>query len=378
MKKFLIGIGKFFLSIISLVLCLILFVSTLATMLVADVQVATNKDNLQKVLSIVLYEPVRRPGIITAASGMDPDLSVSSSNGFSDQLLDMALGIFAGQLEGDLPFAVEDITTFVEESTVKDFLAEKSASIISDIYTGENTTTITAEEIGQLLTENKELINEHFGDVLPEGGLTDEVIQSVTDTIAEMPVIKQVNEEGIVKVLEDMGSNDSLESDNTSSGTSLLPSNPVLEALTLVRTYTSSTVLTALIGVCALLVGLLFLCAWNKPYRAMRNSGIAITLAGSIFLVPTLLALFATDVWTNIFSLIPGIGSMIGAIARLVLTLTASVCGTVTGIGLILLIGSIVVYRIMRKHKAAKAAKAAAVVDATEAEEAPVVEPSAE
>lgn len=384
MKGFLIGLGKFLLTIISLVLCVVLFVSTLATMLVADVQVATNKDNLQKVISATLSQPVRRPGIINAASGSDPTLSGSSGGSLSDQLLDMALDIFADQLEGDLPITVEDVAAFVEESTFKDFIADKSASIISDIYTGEKTTTITAEEIGQLLTENKELINEHFSEVLPEGGLTDEFIEGVTNEIAELPVLKEINEQGVANIVVNGGLTGNPEHgpDGETGTPGINPpgfaANPVMQALDMVRTFTSTTVLMMLIGVCAVLVGLLFLCAWNNPHRAMFYSGTTIMSAGSIFLVPTLIVTLAPDTWMSLFSNIPGVGSMIGSVARIVLTLTASVCYTVTGIGLVLFIGAIVVCVALRKRRAAKAAAAAAAaVEATPVEEAPVAEEAA-
>ena len=344
-------IGKVFLHIISVLLCIVLFASTLVTMLVTDVKVATNKDNLQKVLSSTLSAPTWQMGPITAAAGAEFDVT---SGNLSDVLVEYAYEAIGGS---ELPFTLDDVKAFVEESTLKDFIAEKSASIISDIYTGEKTTTISSDEIKKLLTENRDLIKKHF-----DVELTDEDIQTTVTAIEEIPSMKEIQEVGIAAMLT--GSNNV--SPDSDSDMGVGSANPMADILNTVRTLTSDTVLLICIGVCAVLVGLLFLCAWNKPYSAMFYSGSTFTLAGLIFLVPTLIAWLASSTWLALFGDIP----MVGPVSRIILMLTGGVCGAVTGLGVLLIAGGIVVKVTMRKKKAAKAA----VVEEAPAEEIPAVE----
>lgn len=356
-------IGKVFLHIISVLLCIVLFASTLVTMLVADVKVATNKDNLQKVLSSTLSAPTWQMGPINAAAGAGFDVS---SGNLSDYLVEFAYESVGGS---ELPFTIEDVKAFVEESTLKDFIAEKSASIISDIYTGENTTSISPAEIQQLLTENKTLIKKHF-----DVELTDEDIQAAVKSIEEIPAMKEIQEVGIAAMITGSGAAPEVDGEDmgVSSGTSS-STNSTAEFLDAVRTLTSDTVLLVLIGVCAVLVGLLFLCAWNKPYSAMFYSGSTFTLAGLIFLVPTLIAWLAAGTWLQLFGDIP----MVGPVSRIILMLTGGVCGAVTGLGVALIAGAIVLKVAMNKKKAAKAL-AAQIVEEAPAEETPVEEIPAE
>lgn len=373
-------IGKISLHILSVLLCILLFVSTLATMLVADVKVATNKNNLQKVLSATLSAPTWRLGPITAATGDGVDLT--SGGSLSDQIVEYAYEAMGGD---ELPFTLEDVKAFVEESTVKDFIAEKSASIISDIYTGENTTDITAEDIQKLLTENKDLIKEHF-----DLELSEEDIQSMTQAIDEMPVMQQMREVGVAAMIT--GSGVAPDDEGADMDVTTGTANPVAQLLDTLRTFTSTPVLLGCIGVCAVLVGLLFLCAWKKPYGAMFYSGATFSLAGLIFLVPTLIAWLAADTWLSLFSGIP----MVGPISRMILMLTGGVCGCVFALGAGLIAGGIVLKIFLRKKRAAKAAAAEAAeapaeevtaeepfaeevtLEEPSAEEAPVEEPTAE
>lgn len=359
-------IGKILLHILSVLLCIVLFASTLVTMLVADVKVATNKDNLHRVINSTLSAPHSQPlGPITAAVG--DDLSAANSGGdLSGQIVEFAYDMLQEQSGGELPFTIDEVKSFVEESTIKDFIAEKSASIISDIYTGENTTDITSDEIQQLLTENKDLIQEYF-----KVELDDESIQTVAQSISEMPAMQQIREEGIANMLTGGTSSEDTRADEgvgTTTGTS--SSNSMADMLDMVRTYTSDTVLLACIGVCAVLVALLFLCAWSKPYSAMFYSGSTFTLAGLVFLVPTLIAWLAVDTWMNLFSGIP----MVGPLSRMILMLTGGVCGCVFGLGVLLIVGGIVVKSLIRRKKAAKAAAAEATV--VEAAEEPAQAPA--
>ena len=161
-------IGKILLAIVSFVLCVALFASSLVTMLVADVKVATNKDNLENILNQTLSTPTKQVSMqpLNAAAGTDVTVGISSGS-LSDVLVGFAFDSIQEMMGGEAVLELEQVKQFVEKSTFKDFISSKSASIISDIYTGEKTTTITSDEIVGLLEENKELMKEYFNVEIP-------------------------------------------------------------------------------------------------------------------------------------------------------------------------------------------------------------------
>ena len=339
-------IGKVLLAIISVILCIALFASTLVTMLVADVKVATNKDNLQNLIQQTLSAPAQQSELrpLALAAGTNAQTNISNG-GLSDALVEYAFDALNDASGGELPLTLDDVKQFVEDSTLKEFIADKSASIISDIYTGENTTNISTEEITKLVNDNKTVIKQYF-----DIDVTDEMVDQLNQMIDEVPVMQQIREEGVASVIVGSGMVDAEgvgEADNS-----------VAMALDMVRTYTSDAALWLCIGVCAVLIGLLFLCAWNKPYKAMIGSGITLFLASVGFLVPTLIAWLSPATWLGLFSFEP----MIGTLSRFILMLTGGVCGTVAGLGIALLAGGIVVCVLMKKKAAAR--KAAAVEEA--------------
>ena len=370
--------GKILLAIVSFLLCLVLFASTLVTMLVADVKVATNKDNLQSLIKQTLSAPVQQItlGPVSAAAGADADISVGGVD-LSGMLVEFAYEALKEQAGDELPLTVEELTEFVEKSTIKDFISEKSAAIISDIYTGENTVNISSQEVEQLLTENKEVIEEYF-----DVELDTEMIQQVNQAIDEIPVMQQIREEGIASVIVSSGAvapdeETSVDIKDTwygklpgfsahieAGGSSTIMNNPTAIILEVVRYYTSDAILWLCIGACAVLVGLLFLCAWNKPYKAMTKSGITFLVAGAIFLIPTLIAWLSPTTWLETLSFAP----MVGPVSRFILMLTGGVCGGVAGLGVALIAGGIVLKVFMKKTAAGEAADGA--IEEAAAEEA--------
>ena len=190
-------------------------------------------------------------------------------------------------------------------------------------------------------------------------------------------MVKEIQENGVTGFLTNAGNpnpespdgeGDGYQDNAPSQDSPLAMIQKVQEVIAII---TSDTVFFACLGVCAVLVALLFLLAWNKPYIAMMYSGSTVFSTGLIFLVPTLIATLQPALWTQLFSNIPEYGALIGALGSMILTLTANVCYTVTGAGLALFIAGIVVCVLMKKAKKAKKAKAAA---AEEAAPAPVVE----
>lgn len=339
--------------ILSVILCLLLLVSTLATMFVADIRVATNKDNLQNVLNEILSAPPQITlGPISASTTVSPELDLGALLSGEGNLTEMLVEYAFGMLEGEgAQIGKEAIEAFVEESTINEFISDKASSIISDMVTGENTLTLTGDEIKELLNENKDLIEQHFDITLSE-----EQIDSVAQMVEELPIVQEIQKNGVAGLLS--GGMTAPDSDEDST-VSANPMTEINKMMNYVRVISADAVFFALFGVCAFLVALLFLFAWNKPYIAMFYSGSTFFSTGLSFLIPTLIAWLAPATWMGLFSNIPDVGSMIGSVGRIVLMLTGSVCGIVTGLGLVLFVGGIFVKAALNKRNAAKAAKAA-------------------
>lgn len=336
--------------ILSVILCLLLLVSTLATMFVADIRVATNKDNLQNVLNEILSAPPRITlGPISASTTVSPELDLGALLSGEGNLTEMLVEYAFEMLEGEgAEIDKEAIEAFVEESTINEFISDKASSIISDMVTGENTLTITGDEIKELLNENKDLIEQHFDVVI-----TEEQIDSVAQKVEELPIVQEIQKNGVAGLLSGGMTAPDSEDDSTVSAN---PMTEINKMMNYVRMISADAVFFALVGVCAFLVALLFLFAWNKPYIAMFYSGSTFFSTGLSFLIPTLIAWLAPATWMGLFSNIPDVGSMIGSVSRIVLMLTGSVCGVVTGLGLVLFVGGIFVRAALKKKKAAKAA----------------------
>ena len=362
MKRAAIILGKILLGMLSFVLCILLFVSSLATILIADAGTLVSQNGMQTLIMQLLS-----PG----TSGGDAENGAELTTAVVEWAYDSLV-----QEYGDkIPVEMEELKDLIENSTIKEFVAEKTASLVNDLYTGESNTTITEEDVSELLTENAEAIRACFPQVKLD---TPEDIEKLTEKIMEHPLMKQIMEEGISSVLgidmEDLKDPDKIEdlqgsissgklpqkhigSRHIVAGAAFLPvaniaANPIAHALEIVRMVTSPTTLLLSIGICVALVVLLFLCAWNRPYNAMLESGITFLLTGTIFLVPTLIAWLMPGAWMTLFSFLP----LVGTLTREVLLLTGGICGGVAGLGLALIIGSCILRHFMKKKRAAKAA----------------------
>ncbi len=377
---------KVCLNILTVLLCFLLFASTLATMLVADLQVALNPNNLKNAIKSTLSVPTyTQAKPIPAAAGGQLELEEFQN---ADILIQYAYDILKEYFGDRLTVTLEQVREFVENSTVKDFVAEKSAAAIIELLTGENSTTITSSEIRTLLQENKAAFQKHF-----QIELTDARIDAVTSAMDQIPAVQQIQKEGIVSIITQSSSSGS-NSDSglvdpsapmqgeSGSSSSASRSNPLAKVQGVVNSFISLPVLLGCIGICLVLLGLIFLCAWNRPYKALIAGGIPVLLAGLVFFVPTMVAICAPATWLNLLSF----AELVGPVSMFLLKLVAPVCITVTVLGVLMIVGGIVLCCIMKKSRKAKAAVAeenpaaeevSAVEDTPVAEEIPAAEDSA-
>lgn len=354
---------RILLGIISVVLSIALFVGIFTAMVIGNIRVLTNKDNLQTFISEILFATPKKhaPVILrqgVGVGGVKLDEANAEMDGTQQMIVDYVYGMLKDQFGDELPVSEEKVEELLSESTVPEFLSEKMASIMSDVLTGETTTTITSEEVVELIQENSELIQDTFGVEITQEHL-DAVTQwveeaDITTTVQEVvkgnlglkePEDAQPEAGGFMEKGDGQGSllggvmSGQVSLDNVMNG-------DVQTLLVLFREVTSVNVLLTILGGCAVLVVLLFLVNYWKPYAAVRCVGITAMIASLPFLIPTVLVLAVPAMFAD-----PAL-----SIVALVLRLTSVVCIGLFAGGVVLLAGSIVWGTLAKKKARALAA----------------------
>lgn len=342
------AIVRFFLSIISFVLCVCLFVAAIGTIVIADVRALTGKDTLKDIISDMMFSPVASRQIPAAAPQlaglhqirMDENFTMSDAK--PNAMVEWMYGFLSEALGAEANMTYEQVNAFFEASTAKDFLSEKVAGIISDIYTGEQTTTITAEELTALVAENRDLIQSQFGVTL-----TDEQLQGLTAWVEESGITQMFTQEGIAGLLgENMGEPLCTGVESLYYVFAAITGDAEMHLPTLLeaaRFLASDTVMYGLLGLCAALLALLVLVNLVQIHVGLIDGGITLFFAGGLMLLPSVLSSFLVGGYlpTNYQSLLQ---HLLGA------TMPAAVVTVVAGV--VLIAGGIVLRILLPKRRA--------------------------
>lgn len=369
-----------FLSFIAFLLCIVLFISSLATMLVADVRVITTRDNLKTIINqFILGSMSAEPGTAGLAIGnpvLRAEEDEEDSSALMNALVKNVYEMLAQQYGDEVPFTQEEVSDFVKESTLPEFISEKAADIITEIYTGELTTTITAEEVKELLEENKTLIEDTL-----KIEVSTEMVETVADWVERSDVTTKVQQqisqivggslstdtEPATSAPGDVSPDDGASSSGKPSlgvtDTGKTPASGVVGdvtaavaniqeliaaikngeklnlpiALNVLRSVTTKNVLFACIGTCLVLMLLIFLCKLNRWYAALRNCGVVYLLAGITLLLPVgfahlLPTLMPGQTAVPLIQLVVNMTVQVSgavAIGGLVMTVMGSICGSI-------------------------------------------------
>ena len=376
------------LGLVSIILCLALFCTTVLTMVITDLKVLTSKDNLQTFISQLIFAAPKKnsPVYLFQAAGVggvrldDAEIpeGTQDESESTQFIVDILFDYLETELGDEMTISKEDVGALLEESTIPEFVSDKMASMASDIITGESTTDITKDEILDLVEENKEIIEDVIGEELPA-----EVIEQIANVAEENNVAETVKEAVEVKLglrpapgtPEDEGvSIRPVIKENVVQG--VLSGKHTMDdvlnggiptMLAAFREITSTTVILSLLGVCLVLIGLLFATNYWKLHAALRSAGITLMMAAMPFVaamvtVQAVPALFADPAMK---------------IVALVIQATGVVSLGTFGGGLAMLIGSIVWGSLWKRAQRRAVAEAAAVpVESASAvaEEVPVAE----
>lgn len=373
-KKLPLGIRIVF-GFLSVLLCICLFATTLLTIVVADLNTITSKDGLQTIITQILF-PKSAPVRVTpklsgdTMAGLGGFSGIDFSSGGLDQnaLIDSIYDMVAQQSGGELPISKEEVGELLEETTIPDFISDKMSSIVSDVITGEVTTTITKEEVMDLIKENADVIEEKL-----DIEIEDEVIESVGTWIEESEVMDTVQQEintaiGVTPPATTPGG-----SAGSPEGVAPAPVKPhkapttildllgpdvkaptsISDSLVLLRAVSSTNSLLICIGACVAIFLLLLLTHWGRPFAAVRSAGIPIMIAGIVMLLPGLISAF-----------IPAGNMIVLNIIQKILGMTLTVSVIVALVGLAMVISGSILNSVFKRKAKQRAAFAAAPVAA--------------
>lgn len=347
-------------------LAFVLMCCAVYAIFVADIRIVTDKDNLSAIIRQALFsaQTVRpaRTGSGTGAAAVrtQPRLSAlklaeaGTSGEATDALVEWIYGVLEEQFGDEMDVSLESVQAFVDESTLKDELADLGASLISDFYTGENTTVLDAETVAALVRENAALIEQHFG-----YQVTEDTIALISQTVENNDFIAQLQTEGIAQVLlgsstsgstasggEDTGITDGIEGIDGEN----LDLAGMLQSF---RDVTSTASLIGCIAAAVVCIGLIILLNRKWISRILRCTGTPLLLASLPYLIPTFIALALETT------------SSLGAAVQMIFRLTAPVCISVFAVGLGLCIAALVVTIVSRNKKDATKELSDALIEET-------------
>lgn len=305
-------------QLVSLIIYIILCVSLLATALLTDIRLLTSSGGIESILQHVLSSGQDAPPPTTDAGMHSSRLTLLSStesssddytideNGniigpdgsilgnvndpenqqgtqipadiltSSDALTDYLYALAQQMLGEDIPVTAEQLQTFIEESTITEFVAEKASSLVDDVLSGTEVTTITAEDIMALVEENQQLIEETF-----QVELTDEMKQEISLSVKEA-----LGDEDLAEQLR------SEVSETMQEPVPGLNGMTVSQLLATVQELSQPFVLILACVLCFALMALLWgLNYYNVP-KGLRWSASACTTAGTVLAVPVAILQF--------------------------------------------------------------------------------------
>lgn len=339
------------LQLISLVLCFALLAAVLVTTVLADLRQVRSEDGIKQIITAFFDRPKAiRP--MYGAAGIHMTSAMPDPAAGDDAMIDWLMEQIETQYGEELPVDAEDVKTFLKESTVTDYVAEKFAGYAEDFISGEITTTITTEEITQLIEENKELIEETF-----DVEITEEITQEITNYVEEVDINTVIQEEVFESLGETTiapmpeipvipGITDSILPDLDSSENGLTVSH----VLALINEITSQEAFNSALGICAGIVLLMLLCNFYSIPGGLGWASAPTIFVGILLSVPVWFCL------NNPESLNVLLGEQVMAAGAVtgVLSAIAPVHYSVLGIGIGLAVLSIIlriVFAVIRKNK---------------------------
>lgn len=309
------------LRICSSLLSLLLFFSILATAVVADMRQLMDVENLEEVVSEALdgsitTGPVLAIGVRGSRDGADEQDEETTSE---IELTDLIYDILGDAFGNELDMSQEEMETFIQRSTANELLAEKTASFLSDFINGTESTQITADEVIDLIEDNKELLEEICGVDLDRRKLK-EVKSNVRDYFENNDISQMIQQDIIVRA----------------RGITLGSGYTVGDAMDGLKAVTSLQTMLILIGIDLFLMLALFFTNWMRLHAALNWIGSTLMSAGGLLSLPVLVLQFVPKLLTD------ALGTEVGGMIASLVGLIGPVHYIIFLLGLAFLIGGIV------------------------------------
>ena len=340
------------LQLLSLVLCIVLTVSLLATALLLDLNRMLSAGGIKQVVNALFtVSQAKVPGPLTGSLGIDVkldntdptipsgtdiagtipnggelgDLEIPAdvlTSGDTEALVDWMLEVLEESTGSEVDISKEQLQEFVEQSTISEYMAEKAAGYAEDFINGTKNTLITSEELMALVEENEALIASTFQVELTDEMKT-ELQTALNQTIEDNRINEVIHEEVFTSMQESISEALPVEWEQIQA---------VLKALT------SDAILMAAIGVCVVLM--LLLCAlnfYNIP-GGLTWSAVACILSGALLSVPIVLLQASPE-------LLIDVAQIPAAVVQLILSFISALSVVHYGIlilGVVLLVLSII------------------------------------
>ena len=281
-------------QIVSLLMCLTLIASLITTVLLADIRSLTSSGGIEKIIT-ALFTPessmqMPDPTIDPVANAL-PVHKLNSTTGTedgtqipedveipmdaltnSDAMAEFVTGFVESLLGEEAAADPENVSRFIEESTVMDFFAAKISAFVSDAFSGNQSATITAEEIMQLLDENQALLEDIF-----KIEITDEQKEQIGTQVNDM--LAEADLDNTIRQSID---------DLTSTPIEGMDGMTVGDLMQTIQKISQPGVILLAFGFCLLLMlGMCLLNFYNIP-QALRWCGFPCLISGAILSAPLL------------------------------------------------------------------------------------------
>lgn len=345
---------RILMGFIAFILCIVMFAVSLVGVLILNFRAVLSRDGISNIVNqLVFGQSVSAPARSALAVGAGVYLEEhTSENNMTDSLVDWAYDLLKDQLGEEMTVTREQVQTFVQESTVKDFVVDKAAGLVEDFYSGENATTITVDEVLQLMEENRQILEEQFGVVVNQ-----EAVDAVSTMLEENQILEPLKEDGLLGYIEKtmtgagkpspdggiVGGGDF--EDVLGAGSEV---GSVTWIMNTVRMATSYEAVAVLGGAFVVLTVLLFFVTGCSFPATLADTGVVLLLTGLLYGLPTAVFLYAPEMVGAI------LGQQAAGILSLIFGAAAWVNFTALGLGFALIVAAIVV-KIVLSVKAKKA-----------------------
>lgn len=321
------------LRFVCFLLGIVMFLCAIYATTVLDLRMLVSKNGISQILRETLSSVVPSPIRLTLTAGDLPSASKDQSEQDSP-LADWLYGQMQDIFDGNAPFTKDQVDQFVEESNLRDFIAENFSGAVDDFYAQQGTV-IEKEDVLQLINENAALLEQITGFVV-----TDEMKQQAIGMIEDSGMLEELAEKGLHGIiLESMGEADDPSSDGQTPGASTGKQEPsMMKILDTIRQATSYTAVAIAAGAFLVLAVIYFFAAQMHWGRTLTGCGIPLLLTGLIFIPGTVVCLAAPQTLMDFFSGDPIVPTVINLFFRI----TAPVNCAVFGAGLVMIVAGIV------------------------------------